>query len=56
MIIESDLMPGELGRSMEHLLGYYYVQEISSMLPVIALNPKEGETILEAKLAKLPQR
>ena len=47
MIIESDLMPGELGRSMEHLLGYYYVQEISSMLPVIALNPKEGETILD---------
>jgi len=47
MIIESDLQPGELGRSLEHLLGYYYVQEISSMLPVIALNPNPNETILD---------
>lgn len=47
MIIESDLQPGELGRSLEHLLGYYYVQEISSMLPVLALNPKPNETILD---------
>lgn len=47
MIIESNLQPGELGRSLEHLLGYYYIQEISSMLPVIALNPKENETILD---------
>jgi NOL1/NOP2/sun family putative RNA methylase len=47
MIIESDLEPGELGRSLEHLLGYYYVQEISSMMPVLALNPKENETILD---------
>jgi len=47
MIIKSDLQPGELGRSLEHLLGYYYVQEISSMLPVIALNPNPNETILD---------
>ena len=47
MIIESDLQPGELGRSLEHLLGYYYVQEISSMLPVIALNPNPNEIILD---------
>lgn len=46
-IIESDLAPGELGRSLEHLLGYYYVQEISSMLPVIALNPHSNERILD---------
>jgi NOL1/NOP2/sun family putative RNA methylase len=41
------LFPGELGRTMEHLLGYYYVQELSSMLPVIALAPEEDEGILD---------
>jgi len=41
------LEPGELGRALEHLMGYYYIQELSSMLPVIALNPKENETILD---------
>ena len=47
MIIESELEPGELGRNLEHLLGYYYVQEISSMMPVLVLNPKENETVLD---------
>lgn len=47
MIIENNLQPGELGRSMEHLLGYYYIQEISSMLPVMALQPQENEIILD---------
>src|SRR3989344_3209669 len=42
-----NLSPGELGRSLEHLLGYYYIQEIASMLPVLALNPKPNETILD---------
>jgi len=47
MIIASKLQPGELGRSLEHLLGYYYVQEIASMLPILALKPKENEFILD---------
>lgn len=47
MIVENKLMPGELGRSLEHLLGYYYVQELASMLPIIALKPKPNETILD---------
>lgn len=47
MIVENDLMPGELGRSLEHLLGYYYVQELASMLPVISLSPKPHERILD---------
>ncbi len=42
-----DLEPGELGRALEHLLGYYYVQELASMLPVLVLNPKPNETILD---------
>ncbi len=47
MIIESKLNPGELGKTKEHLLGYYYVQEISSMLPMLALKPEAGDFILD---------
>lgn len=47
MIVDSQLQPGELGRSIEHMLGYYYIQEIASMLPVIALQPKEDQFILD---------
>ena len=47
MIVENTIAPGELGRSLEHLLGYYYVQEIASMLPVLVLKPKPHETILD---------
>ncbi|HUS50175.1 MAG TPA: RsmB/NOP family class I SAM-dependent RNA methyltransferase [Candidatus Paceibacterota bacterium] len=49
MIIEesSNLKPGELGKSIEHLLGYYYVQEISSMLPILALSPQENDIVLD---------
>ena len=43
----TNLEPGELGRALEHLLGYYYVQELASMLPIIALKPKPNETILD---------
>ena len=51
MIIKNDLAPGELGRSMEHLLGYYYVQEIASMLPIFALKPKPRELVLDLAAA-----
>jgi len=44
---ERKLEAGELGKTKEHLLGYYYVQEISSMLPILALNPKENELLLD---------
>ncbi len=47
MIVVSKLQPGELGRSLEHLLGYYYIQEISSMMPVLVLNPKKDERVLD---------
>ncbi|MFH1801595.1 MAG: RsmB/NOP family class I SAM-dependent RNA methyltransferase [archaeon] len=47
MIVENELSPGELGRALEHLLGYYYIQELASMLPVIALSPKKNELILD---------
>jgi len=47
MIVESELQPGELGRALEHLLGYYYIQETASMLPVMILNPKENDIVLD---------
>ncbi|MBS3072753.1 RsmB/NOP family class I SAM-dependent RNA methyltransferase [Candidatus Pacearchaeota archaeon] len=51
MIVESKLLPGELGKAIEHILGYYYIQEISSMMPVLVLNPKEDESILDLAAA-----
>lgn len=47
MIVESNLEPGELGKSREHLLGYFYVQEIASMMPILALQPKQNEILLD---------
>ena len=46
-IIDSKLEPGELGKTKEHLLGYYYVQEISSMLPMMVLRPEAGDFVLD---------
>jgi len=47
MQIISQLKPGEVGKTKEHLLGYYYVQEITSMMPIIALNPKSEDILLD---------
>ena len=47
IVIKEKLQPGELGRALEHLLGYFYVQEIASMLPVLVLNPQKNEAILD---------
>jgi len=50
-VIDEKLDPGELGRSLEHLLGYYYIQDLASMLPVIALDPKPEEIVLDLAAA-----
>ena len=47
MLIDQELGPGELGNAIEHLLGYYYVQEVCSMMSVLALEPKPGERVLD---------
>ena len=47
ILVKSDLGPGELGNAIEHVLGYYYIQEISSMLSVLALDPQPKEFILD---------
>jgi NOL1/NOP2/sun family putative RNA methylase len=52
MLIQSKLLPGEIGKSREHLLGYYYVQEVVSMMPLLALNPSSGDILLD--LASAP--
>ncbi|MBC7317777.1 RsmB/NOP family class I SAM-dependent RNA methyltransferase [Candidatus Bipolaricaulota bacterium] len=36
-----------IGNTLEHWLGYYYVQEATQLLPVKALAPKPGENILD---------
>ena len=47
MVFEKELLPGELGRSLEHQLGYYYIQDIASMLPSLVLNPQPNEIVLD---------
>jgi len=47
MLIESQLAPGELGKAIEHLIGYYYVQEVCSMMSVLALDPQPEELVLD---------
>ena len=47
IIVDSKLGPGEIGNSKEHLLGYYYVQDISSMLPMMVLRPEAGDFVLD---------
>jgi tRNA (cytosine49-C5)-methyltransferase len=49
--ILSELEPGELGKTKEHILGYYYVQEITSMMPIIALQPEAGNVLLDIAAA-----
>ena len=47
ILVESILNPGELGKAVEHILGYYYVQDISSMMSAVVLNPNENEIVLD---------
>lgn len=37
----------EMGKSVYHQLGAYYMQEPSAMIPVLVLDPKPGEKILD---------
>lgn len=47
LIINNILEPGELGKAQEHLLGYYYVQEITSMMPILALQPHVDDILFD---------
>ncbi len=40
-----------LGKTMQHFLGLFYIQEASSMAPARALDPQPGETVLDMSSA-----
>ncbi|HEC63223.1 MAG TPA: RsmB/NOP family class I SAM-dependent RNA methyltransferase [Candidatus Acetothermia bacterium] len=42
--VEGDI---PIGNTLEHWLGYYYVQEATQTLPVLALAPRPGERVLD---------
>ncbi|RLG61139.1 RsmB/NOP family class I SAM-dependent RNA methyltransferase [Candidatus Geothermarchaeota archaeon] len=42
---------GQPGKTLEHALGYYYVQELVSALPPIVLDPQPGEQVLDMAAA-----
>ncbi|MDO8480390.1 MAG: NOL1/NOP2/sun family putative RNA methylase [Nanoarchaeota archaeon] len=44
---EGDDYRRDVGNTIEHQLGYIYIQEAASMIPPIVLDPKPGETILD---------
>lgn len=47
-----DLGPlGQPGKTLEHALGYYYVQELVSAMPPLVLEPEPGETVLDMAAA-----
>ena len=37
----------DVGNLVEHALGYFYLQEATSMIPPVVLDPQPGETILD---------
>ncbi len=43
--------PNPIGKSLEHLLGYFYVQESASMIPPIVLNPEKHSIVLDIAAA-----
>ncbi len=41
----------QLGNTLEHFLGYYYVQEASSMIPPVVLQPEKRDFVLDMAAA-----
>ncbi len=41
----------DIGNTLEHALGYIYVQEAASMIPPLVLDPQPGETVLDMAAA-----
>lgn len=50
-IENDDVKEGVVGNTFEHFMGYYYVQEASSMIPPVVLDPKPHENILDMAAA-----
>lgn len=36
-----------LGKTLEHILGYYYIQSLSSFIPPLVLNPNKNDLVLD---------
>lgn len=36
-----------IGKTIEHVLGFYYIQSLSSMLPPLVLNPNGDDTVMD---------
>lgn len=36
-----------IGKTIEHVLGFYYIQSLSSMLPPLVLNPTSEDTVMD---------
>jgi tRNA (cytosine40_48-C5)-methyltransferase len=45
--LEITAEPYSIGASAEHLLGYFYIQDKSSMVPALALAPVPGDTVID---------
>jgi NOL1/NOP2/sun family putative RNA methylase len=41
----------DVGNTVEHCLGYYYVQEAASMIPPMVLDPQPGDRVLDIAAA-----
>jgi len=50
-IFRVDFWPFPLGNTLEHHLGYFYVQSLASLLPPLVLAPKPGERVLDLAAA-----
>lgn len=46
-----DWHPGEMGRATEHAAGLFYIQDPSSMIPPVILDPRPGERVLDLAAA-----
>lgn len=40
-----------IGNTLEHFLGYIYLQEVASMIPPVVLNPKQNDFVLDMAAA-----
>jgi len=37
----------KIGKTLEHILGFYYIQSLSSMLPPLILNPNHNDIVMD---------
>lgn len=45
------IVDSSIGNTIEHFMGWIYIQELTSMIPAIVLNPKEDDIVLDATAA-----